>query len=97
MPTVITPAAAAGCGFDQRPRAEGGGKGLRPVLRLGHGNRHLCGLTVEILRPLQDQAGEAAAINRMVQGCAWQRCRVHFLRNLSAMCPKRARTWWPPQ
>ena len=28
--------------------------------------------------------GLTAAIKRMFQGCSWQRCRVHFLRNLSS-------------
>jgi putative transposase len=32
--------------------------------------------------------GLTAAIKRMFQGCSWQRCRVHFLRNLLSHVPK---------
>ena len=32
--------------------------------------------------------GLTAAIGRMFQGCSWQRCRVHFARNLLATVPK---------
>ena len=32
--------------------------------------------------------GLKAAIKRMFQGCSWQRCRVHFLRNLLSHVPK---------
>ena len=32
--------------------------------------------------------GQTAAIKRMFQGCSWQRCRVHFLRNLLSHVPK---------
>jgi putative transposase len=32
--------------------------------------------------------GLNAAIKRMFQGCSWQRCRVHFLRNLLSLVPK---------
>ncbi len=32
--------------------------------------------------------GLTAAIKRMVQGCSWQRCRVHVLRNLLSHVPK---------
>jgi transposase-like protein len=47
--------------------------------------------------------GLTAAIKRMFQGCCWQRCRVHFLRNLLSHVPIAAgllrssrpdRTWW---
>ncbi len=31
--------------------------------------------------------GLTAAIKRMFQGCSWQRCRVHFLRNLLSHVP----------
>jgi len=33
-------------------------------------------------------SGLTAAIKRMFQGCSWQRCRVHFLRNLLSHVPK---------
>jgi len=33
-------------------------------------------------------AGLKAAINRVLQGSAWQRCRVHLMRNLLATVPK---------
>jgi putative transposase len=33
-------------------------------------------------------AGLKAAINRVLQGAAWQRCRVHLMRNLLATVPK---------
>ena len=32
--------------------------------------------------------GLTAAIKRMFQGCCWQRCQVHFLRNLLSHVPK---------
>jgi putative transposase len=32
--------------------------------------------------------GLTAAIKRMFQGCSWQRCRVHFRRNLLSHVPK---------
>ena len=32
--------------------------------------------------------GLTAAIRRMFQGSSWQRCRVHFLRNLLSHVPK---------
>ena len=32
--------------------------------------------------------GLTKAIRRMFQGCCWQRCRVHFARNLLAKVPK---------
>jgi transposase-like protein len=34
--------------------------------------------------------GLKAAIGAVLQGAAWQRCRVHFLRNALALVPKRA-------
>ena len=34
------------------------------------------------------QLGLTAAIKRMFQACCWQRCRVHFLRNLLSHVPK---------
>ncbi len=33
-------------------------------------------------------AGLTKAIRRQLQGCVWQRCRVHFARNLLQMIPK---------
>jgi transposase-like protein len=35
-----------------------------------------------------DYAGLKKAIARCCQGCSWQRCRVHFARNLLAKVPK---------
>jgi putative transposase len=32
--------------------------------------------------------GLKAAITKVLQGCSWQRCRVHFMRNLLARVPK---------
>jgi putative transposase len=32
--------------------------------------------------------GLTKAVGRMVQGCYWQRCRVHFARNLLQTVPK---------
>ena len=32
--------------------------------------------------------GLTAAIRRMLQGCSWQRCWVHFLHNLLSHVPK---------
>ncbi len=41
-------------------------------------------------------AGLKKAIARCCQGSSWQRCRVHFARNLLAKVPKAVRTWWLP-
>jgi transposase-like protein len=38
-----------------------------------------------------DHQGLVAAIRRYFQGCQWQRCQVHFLRNLIAMVPRKRR------
>jgi putative transposase len=35
-----------------------------------------------------DHAGLKAAMNRIFQGVAWQRCRVHFMRNVLARVPR---------
>jgi transposase-like protein len=36
-----------------------------------------------------DHKGLRSAIERYFQGCQWQRCQVHYLRNLLAVVPKR--------
>jgi putative transposase len=38
-----------------------------------------------------DHKGLTAAIGRYFQGCQWQRCQVHFLRNLITMVPRKMR------
>lgn len=38
-----------------------------------------------------DHQGLVAAIRRYFQGCQWQRCQVHFLRNLLIMVPRKER------
>ena len=46
------------------------------------------GLTGNRLVISDAHLGLTAAIKRMFQGCSWQRCRVHFLRNLLSHVPK---------
>jgi len=46
------------------------------------------GLTGTRLVISDAQLGLTAAIRRMFQGSSWQRCRVHFLRNLLSHVPK---------
>ena len=46
------------------------------------------GLTGSRLVISDAHLGLTAAIKRMFQGCSWQRCRVHFLRNLLTHVPK---------
>jgi len=36
-----------------------------------------------------DNKGLRSAIDRYFQGCQWQRCQVHYLRNLLGMAPKK--------
>lgn len=38
-----------------------------------------------------DHPGLTEAIGRYFQGCGWQRCQVHFLRNVIKLVPKRER------
>jgi len=40
--------------------------------------------------------GLKAAIAAVMAGAGWQRCRVHFLRNVLARVPKARPRWWPP-
>ena len=40
-------------------------------------------------------AGLRSAIEAVLIGAAWQRCRVHFLRNVLAQVPKARRRWSP--
>jgi putative transposase len=46
------------------------------------------GLTGTMLVISDAHAGLKAAITRVMQGAAWQRCRVHLMRNLLATVPK---------
>jgi putative transposase len=41
--------------------------------------------------------GLKQAIGSVLIGAAWQRCRVHFLRNVLAVVPKGSRRWSPPR
>lgn len=41
--------------------------------------------------------GLRKAIEAILIGAAWQRCRVHFLRNVLAQSPKGQPRWWPPR
>ena len=45
------------------------------------------GLTGTLLVISDAHLGLTAAISRMFQGCSWQRCRVHFPRNLLSQVP----------
>jgi putative transposase len=40
--------------------------------------------------------GLKSTIARVFLGTAWQRCRVHFMRNVLAGCPEAPPRWWPP-
>ena len=46
------------------------------------------GLTGTRLAISDAHLGRTATIKRMFQDCSWQRCRVHFLRNLLSHAPK---------
>jgi putative transposase len=49
-------------------------------------NRGLQGVQLVIS---DDHKGLRSAIDRYFQGCQWQRCQVHYLRNLLGMAPKK--------
>jgi transposase-like protein len=38
--------------------------------------------------------GLKAALSQAFAGATWNRCRVHFMRNLLAHIPRRTRPWW---
>jgi len=40
--------------------------------------------------------GLRSSIEKVMLGAAWQRCRVHFMRNVLARVPRGPRRWWPP-
>ena len=42
-------------------------------------------------------ARHTQAIEAVLIGAAWQRCRVHFLRNVLAQVPRRATPRWSPR
>lgn len=52
--------------------------------------RHLVGRGLEGVKLVTSDAHEGlkAAINQVLTGASWQRCRVHFMRNLLAHIPK---------
>ncbi|MCS5693974.1 IS256 family transposase [Cyanobium sp. FGCU-6] len=69
--------------------------GYREVLGIAVGDSEAEGFWRQFLSSLKERGldgtrlvisdahlGLTAAIRRMFQGCSWQRCRVHFLRNL---------------
>ena len=75
--------------------------GYREVLGIAVGDSEAEGFWRQFLGSLKERGldgtrlvisdahlGLTAAIKRMFQGCAWQRCRVHFLRNLLSHVPK---------
>nr|WP_255144111.1 IS256 family transposase [Synechococcus sp. EJ6-Ellesmere] len=75
--------------------------GYREVLGIAVGDSETEGFWRQFLGSLKERGldgtrlvisdahlGLTAAIKRMFQGCAWQRCRVHFLRNLLSHVPK---------
>ncbi|HUU26662.1 MAG TPA: IS256 family transposase [archaeon] len=49
------------------------------------------GLKGVMLVVSDDHQGLVSAIERYFQGCQWQRCQVHYLRNLLNMVPKKLR------
>ena len=77
------------------------GLGYREVLGIAVGDSEAEGFWRQFLGSLKERGltgtrlvisdahlGLTAAIKRMFQGCSWQRCRVHFLRNLLSHVPK---------
>jgi putative transposase len=73
----------------------------REVLGIAVGDSEADGFCPQFLGSLKERGLEGtrlvisdahlwltASINRMFQGCCWQRCRVHFLRNLLSHVPK---------
>jgi putative transposase len=75
--------------------------GYREVLGIAVGDSEAEGFWRQFLGSLKERGldgtllvisdahlGLTAAITRMFQGCSWQRCRVHFLRNLLSHVPK---------
>jgi len=75
--------------------------GYREVLGIAVGDSEAEGFWRQFLGSLKERGltgtrlvisdahlGLTAAIKRMFQGCCWQRCRVHFLRNLLSHVPK---------
>ena len=75
--------------------------GYREVLGIAVGDSEAEGFWRQFLGSLKERGltgtrlvisdahlGLTAAINRMFQGSSWQRCRVHFLRNLLSHVPK---------
>jgi putative transposase len=75
--------------------------GYREVLGIAVGDSEAEGFWRQFLGSLKERGltgtrlvisdahlGLTAAIKRMFQGCSWQRCRVHFLRNLLSHVPK---------
>jgi transposase-like protein len=75
--------------------------GMREVLGLAVGDSEDTAFWTSFLRPLRARGlggvqlvisdahqGLRAAIDKVILGAAWQRCRVHFLRNVLARVPK---------
>ena len=75
--------------------------GYREVLSIAMGDSEAEGFWRQFLGSLKERGltgtrlvisnahlGLTAAIKRMFQGSSWQRCRVHFLRNLLSQVPK---------
>jgi putative transposase len=75
--------------------------GYRKVLGIAVGDSEAEGFWRQFLGSLKERGldgtrlvisdahlGLTVAIKRMFQGCCWQRCRVHFLRNLLSHVPK---------
>jgi putative transposase len=75
--------------------------GYREVLGIAVGDSEAEGFWRQFLGSLKERGltgtrlvisdahlGLTAAIKRMFQGCSWQRCRLHFLRNLLSHVPK---------
>jgi len=75
--------------------------GYREVLGIAVGDSEAEGFWRQFLGSLKERGltgtrlvisdahlGLTAAIKRMFQGCSWQRCRVHSLRNLFSHVPK---------
>ena len=83
--------------------------GMREVLGLAVGDSEDTAFWTSFLRSLRARGlggvqlvisdahqGLRAAIDKVILGAAWQRCRVHFLRNVLAQRRRRAQRRWSP-
>ena len=86
-----------------------GADGTREVLGIAVGDSEDAAFWTEFLQSLRERGlsgvqlvisdahlGLKAAIAKVFLGAAWQRCRVHFMRNVLAKVPEDHRRWSPP-